>query len=254
MYYNAPVIIIKSMDFGEADKLVTVFSEQYGKVRAVARGIKKPKSSLRACVQPFCYSQLHFYQGRDLELITQGKLLDFFGNAREDLERTLYCVYLMELLDKSLMDRMPVPGLLHLTLDTLRFINDHGLNPLLVRRFELQLAIHLGYRPVLEQCVSCGQNQSLTGFSLAEGGMLCRECIPANSYNLISLSGESLGILRQLEKANSSMLTRLRASEPALGQMENFLEQYLQYFLERQFKLKETIRHLKPSRRRIDNP
>ena len=83
MYYNAPVIIIKSIDFSEADKLVTVFSEQYGKLRAIARGIKKPKSSLRSCVQPFCYSQLHFYRGRDLELITQGKLLDFFGNSRK---------------------------------------------------------------------------------------------------------------------------------------------------------------------------
>ncbi|MGB4701118.1 MAG: DNA repair protein RecO [Syntrophomonadaceae bacterium] len=249
MYYNAPVIIIKSTDFGEADKLVTVFSEQYGKLRAVARGIKKPKSSLRSCVQPFCYSQLHFYQGRDLELITQGRLLDFFGNAREDLERTLYCVYLMELLDKSLMDRMPVPGLFPLTLETLRAINNWGLNPLLIRRFELNLAIHLGYRPVLERCAACGQNQALAGFSLAEGGMVCRECAAAKSGSLINLSGESLAILRQLEKAGTAMLERLKASDQALEQMEYFLEQYLQYFLERQFKLKETIRQLKPSRR-----
>ncbi|HOB11753.1 MAG TPA: DNA repair protein RecO [Syntrophomonadaceae bacterium] len=254
MYYNAPVIIIKSIDFGEADKLVTVFSEQYGKLRAVARGIKKPKSSLRSCLQPFCYSQLHFYQGRDLELITQGRLLDFFGNAREDLEKTLYSVYLMELLDKSLMDRMPAPELFRLTLDTLRAINHGGLNPLLIRRFELNLAIHLGYRPVLDQCVACGQNQDLTGFNLAEGGMICRKCATADTYRLIPLSGECLAILRQLEKASSAMLTRLRASDTALDQMEHFLEQYLEYFLERQFKLKETIRYLKPSRRRIDNP
>jgi DNA repair protein RecO (recombination protein O) len=133
VYYNAPVIIIKSIDFSEADKLVTVFSEQYGKLRAIARGIKKPKSSLRSCVQPFCYSQLHFYRGRDLELITQGKLLDFFGNSREDLERTLYSTYLMEMLDKSLLDRMPVPGLFGLTLNTLQSINNHGLNPLFIR-------------------------------------------------------------------------------------------------------------------------
>ena len=155
MYYNAPVLIIKSIDFREADKLVTVYSEQYGKLRAVARGIKKPKSSLRSSIQPFCYSQLHFYRGRDLELITQGKLLDFFGNSREDLERTLYSVYLMEILDKSLMDRLPIPGLFRLTLQTLRTINDNGINPLVIRHFELNLAIHLGYRPQLNQCVVC---------------------------------------------------------------------------------------------------
>lgn len=253
MYYNAPVLIIKSTDFSEADKLVTVYSEQYGKLRAVARGIKKPKSSLRSCIQPFCYSQLHFYRGRDLELITQGKLLDFFGNSREDLERTLYSVYLMEMLDKSLMDRLPIPGLFRLTLQTLRSLNDNGINPLVIRHFELNLAIHLGYRPILNQCVACGGSQALTGFSLAEGGMICRECLPAMPTGIITMSGECLAILRQLEGANSSVLARLRASVPALKQLEYFLEQYLQYHLERPFQLKQTIRYLKPSRRHVDN-
>lgn len=253
MYYNAPVIIIKSADFSEADKLVTVFSEQYGKLRAVARGIKKPKSSLRSCVQPFCYSQLHFYRGRDLELITQGKLLNFFGNSREDLERTLYSIYLMEMLDKSVMDRMPVPGLFRLTLHTLQSINDSGLNPLFIRRFELNLAVHLGYRPILNQCVSCGQSQGLAGFNLAEGGMICRECAQAMQAGIITMSGECLAILRQLEGANNSVLARLRASVSALNQLEYFLEQYLQYHLERKFNLKETIHYLKPPQRNVDN-
>lgn len=253
MYYNAPVLIIKSSDFGEADKLVTVFSETYGKLRAVARGIKKPKSSLRSCVQPFCYSQLHFYRGRDLELITQGKLLDFFGNSREDLERTLYSIYLMEVLDKSLLDRMPVPGLFRLTLHTLQSINNQGLNPLFIRRFELNLAVHLGYRPILNQCVSCGQREGLAGFNLAEGGMICRDCAQASRADLITMSGEGLAILRQLERANDSVLARLRVSASALSQLEYFLEQYLQYHLERKFNLRETIRYLKPPQRRIDN-
>ncbi len=253
MYYNAPVIIIKSIDFSEADKLVTVFSEQYGKLRAIARGIKKPKSSLRSCVQPFCYSQLHFYRGRDLELITQGKLLDFFGNSREDLERTLYSTYLMEMLDKSLLDRMPVPGLFGLTLNTLQSINNHGLNPLFIRRFEFNLAVNLGYGPVLNQCVSCGQSQTLVGFSLAEGGMVCRECRHTTKAGIINISGECLAILRQLEGANNNVLRRLRASAPALDQLEHFLEQYLQYHLERKFNLKDTIRYLKPPRQCVDN-
>lgn len=249
MYYNSPVIIIKSSDYGEADKLVTLFSEQHGKLRAIARGIKKPKSSLRACVQPFCYSRLHFYRGRDLDLITQGRLLEFFGDSRENLERTLYSVYLMEMLDKSLLDRMPMPELFRLTLYALESINQIGVNPLLIRSFELNLAIHLGYRPVLNQCVSCGNSGSLTGFSLAEGGMICRECAKTISTGIMILSGETLALLRQLSSGHTGLLDRVRASGSALNQLEYFLEQYLQYYLERPSQLKETIRHLKPSHR-----
>jgi DNA repair protein RecO (recombination protein O) len=81
MYYRSRSIVLKNMDFKETDKLVTVFSEDQGKMRAVAKGVKKPNSSLRACVQPFCCSQLFFNGGRELDVITQGRLLDFFGKC-----------------------------------------------------------------------------------------------------------------------------------------------------------------------------
>lgn len=247
MYYNSQVLIIKSQDYGEADKLVTVFSEQQGKVRAIARGIKKPKSSLRACIQPFCHSLVSFHHGRELDLITQGRLLNFFGNSREDLERTLYSIYIMELLDKSLMDRMPLPELFKFTLHILENINECGIRPLLIRCFEMRLAIYLGYLPVLDHCVSCGTKADLGGFSLADGGMICRECAKASEAGIILLSGESQAILRQLTNANLAVLNRVHASQDALQQVEQFLEHYLQYYLERQFQVKYTIRRLKPS-------
>lgn len=246
VYDHSQALIIKSTDYGEADKLVTVFSEQQGKLRAIARGIKKPKSSLRACVQPFCHSLLYFYRGRELDLITQGRLVEFFGNSRENLQRTLYSVYLMELLDKSLMDRMPMPELFRLTLNLLQSINEQGVNPLMIRCFEMALAIQLGYRPVLHQCVSCGSSQNLVRFCLAEGGMICSNCVKTIQAEMIPLSGESLALLRRLDGANLGMLSRVRVSGTAQQQVEFFLEQYLQYYLDRQFKMKETIRRLKP--------
>lgn len=245
MYYQSRAIIIKSMDYRESDKLVTVFSEKEGKLKAIARGIKKPGSSLRACVQPFCHALLFFHSGRELDLITQGKLLDFYGNSREDIKRTLHCVYIMELLDKALMDRVAMPRLYSLTLSVLQQIDDNGLNPLVLRYFELQLLVQLGYRPVLDQCTNCGQQGNrLRNFDLAAGGMVCPDCA-AGAEDGITLSGEVLGLLRLMINGNLTTLQRVRVSASALERLEFFLERYLEYHLERRFNLKNTIRLLK---------
>ena len=115
MNYRSRAIILKTIDYRDADKLVTLFSEKHGKVRAVARGVKKPASSLRVCLQPFCHSNLYLSGGKELENVTQGKLIDFFPNIREDIDLTLQVLYLMELLDKSLMDHMALPSLYSVT-------------------------------------------------------------------------------------------------------------------------------------------
>lgn len=245
MYYKSRSIIIKSMDYRESDKLVTVFSEKEGKIKAIARGIKKPGSSLRACIQPFCHSLLFFHGGKELDLITQGRLIDFYGNSREDIKRTLYCVYILELLDKALMEREAMPRLYSLTLLTLQHINEKGLNPLVLRCFELQLLVQLGYRPILDKCSNCGQvGSGLKSFSLSAGGMLCPQCA-ARDQDAILLNGEALALLGLLANGNLNTLGRVRVSAGSLEKLEYFLERYLEYHLERRFNLKNTIRILK---------
>jgi len=243
MYYQSRSIILKTSDLRETDKIVTVFSEKEGKISAVARGVKKPKSSLRACVQPFCHSLLFLNRGRELDLITQAKLIDFYGNSREDLPRMLYAVYMMEILDKSLMERMPQRNLYYTTLEILEHMNDKGFNPLIIRFFELKLLISQGYKPMLKQCIYCGNKQAV-GFVLSEGGVVCADC--TRHYDSIyRLSGETLALLRLFLASNVTTLSRVKASENALQQMESFLEVYLEYYLERKFNMNKTIKMLK---------
>ncbi|MDD3270034.1 MAG: DNA repair protein RecO, partial [Syntrophomonadaceae bacterium] len=177
MYYRSRGIVLKTMDLREADQLVTIFTEQVGKIRAVAKGSKKPRSSLRGCIQPFCHSQLFFSSGKELDLITQGKILDFYGNTREDFDRTLYALYILELLDKSLMDRVALAGLYLRCAAVLDFLNQSGYNPLVIRYFEMSLLDSLGYSPILEHCVKCHNAESpLLAMDMSEGGMLCGVC------------------------------------------------------------------------------
>lgn len=245
MYYKSRGVILKIRDLRDTDQLVTIFSEQAGKITAVAKGVKKNRSSLRACVQPFCHSWLFFSQGRELDLITQGKIIDFYGNTREDLERMLNTVYLMELLDKSLMEKVPLPGLYADLTQILDLINREGFNSLLIRYFESRLLVYLGYKPVLDQCVKCGGRDFKEYlFSLGDGGMICLNCRGATE-RIISLRGESVGLLKLLLEGSLLAVRRVKASPEALQQVEFFLEKYLEYHLERKFKVKSTISWLK---------
>ena len=244
MYYSSRAVVIKNRDLKETDALVTLFTEKQGKFTAVAKGVKRAKSSLRACVQPFCQAQFYFYKGKSLDLITQGKLLSFYGNSRQELQRTLWCMYMMEILDKSLLDRVPMPGLYTSLCQVLDKLNEDTFRPLWIRFFEVRLLINLGYQPVIDQCVECGSTQLRPyQFSVAEGGLLCSQC--AGGQKVFALSGESLALLRLMIQNRYKALERVSVSPGAEKQVERFLEQYLQYHLERRFHLKDTMSILK---------
>lgn len=244
MYYRSRSIILRARDLRESDQLITVFSEKEGKLTAVAKGVKKPKSSLRGCVQPFCHSLLFFSQGRELDLITQGRVIDFYGNSREDLHRTLHNIYMMEILDKSLMDRAPLPHLYQAMIDVLELINQEGFNSILIRYFESQLLVNLGYKPVLDRCVQCGSRAlNKYTFSLADGGLVCDTCHVNGNYMI--LRGDCLALLRLLSGGNLQAVRRVKAVPEAMAQLESLLEHYLEYHVERKFRVKNTIRWLK---------
>ena len=249
MYYQSRAIILRCRDLRESDQLLTIFSEKEGKITAVAKGVKKPKSSLRGCVQPFCHSLLHFKRGREMDLITQGKIIDFFGNSREDINRTLYSMYIMELLDKSLLERSPQPRLYAMLVEVLESLNDLGLNLMLLRYFESSLMVNMGYKPVLDRCVLCDRTDlSNYNFCLNEGGLLCASCAEqSQAQSLIALGGETVALLRLLGSTSTQAVQRVKASPAAMQQLEYFLERYLEYYLERRFKVKNTIRWLKKS-------
>jgi DNA repair protein RecO (recombination protein O) len=251
MYYHSQAIIIKNRDYRETDKLVTFFSEQQGKATAVARGIKKPTSSLRACIQPFCHSQLYLTDGKDLGTITQGSIINFYGNCREDFRRTLYIMYILELLDKTLMERVPLPGLYNTVLAILDYFNDVGLNLLAIRYFETMLLDSLGYRPVLDQCIYCGSVMGLTAFSIPGGGTVCSGCQGRMGVTL-TVSGEIIALLKLFVNSSLKTVTRIRTTPGIKLQLENFLEQYLEYHLERKFYVKNVIKTMKNSMRLSD--
>ncbi|MGE5454314.1 MAG: DNA repair protein RecO [Methylocystaceae bacterium] len=238
-YYQCEALIIKSISYKESDELVTFFAPDTGKTRALARGIKKVRSSLRAPLQPFCQSKLHLVQGRELDTISQAAIIDFFPVLRDEFTLSLVGMYLMELLDKGLGEHEPAPDVYRLTLAVLHGIAS-GLEPnLLLRFFELNFLARLGYRPELKHCARCQQTSNLVFFSPIAGGAICSICKQTEpQLGSLPISGEVLGIMRLLLSGEMQACHRLKASPMAQLALEKIIESYWQYHLEQPLQMK----------------
>ncbi|RHW33160.1 DNA repair protein RecO [Oceanobacillus profundus] len=179
-------IIIKTRDYGETHKLVTILSKNIGKFTALARGAKKPKSRMAAVIQPFIRAQLFVYVNQGLSTIQQGEIVNSFRPIREDIVKTAYAAYMTELTDKLLDEKSPDPYLFDQFVHTMTWISENEEAEIPLMMYELKLFEKGGIAPTVDRCTNCGNRQMPFAFSIAEGGMLCTRC----RY----IDGEAIGL------------------------------------------------------------
>ncbi len=169
-------IVIKSRDYGETHKIITIFTKDAGKITAIARGANKTKSKLSAVSQVFIEGDFLIYLSKGLSTVQQGQTISSYRHIREDIIKTAYAAYLVELTDKLMEERQPDPFIYKQLTLTLNWMNEEEefMIPLLM--YELKLFAKGGFAPVVDQCVNCGRNESLKSFSIQEGGVLCEQC------------------------------------------------------------------------------
>ena len=117
--YKAEAIVLRQQALGEADRIVTLFTREYGKLRAAAKGIRRPASRLGGRLEPFTHARLLLARGRTLDVIAQAEIVEAFAGVRADLIRSAYAAYVAELVDRGLADRDPHQEVFTLTLDVL---------------------------------------------------------------------------------------------------------------------------------------
>ena len=154
--YRVSSILIRQRDLGEADRIVVLYSGERGKLSAVAKGVKRPRSKLAGGLQLFSHSSVQLAAGRALEVVTQIRPIDTFYHLREEMQRYAHACYIAELLDTLTDEGDPDPPLFGVLLATIRALDGDGDPPTLVRSFELKLLARLGYGPELNVCVGCG--------------------------------------------------------------------------------------------------
>jgi DNA repair protein RecO (recombination protein O) len=235
--YQTEGIIIKRHKFGEADRLLTIFTADCGKVRAIAKGAMRPKSKLGGNVELLTHSQLQLARGRNLDIITQAQALDNFIPIRDSLELMSCGFYLSELVDTFTEESVEDRELFDLFLNTLKELSSAMEGERILRYFELRLLSHLGYRPQLQRCSNCGKQlqQEINYFSAAQGGALCRECgYPDMAAKTLSVN--ALKVLRLWLKCDFDTARRVKLNSELTREIKNIMRENVKYVLEKQLK------------------
>lgn len=170
-------IIIRTQDYGETHKLVTIISKKIGKFTALARGAKKSKSRMAAVTQPFIHAQFFVYVNSGLSTIQQGEMIYSFRAIREDIIKTAYTAYITELTDKLMDSQSPDIYLFDQLYQTMRWIEENEEADIPLMMYELKLYNKGGFAPTVDKCANCGSKEAPFSFSIAEGGLLCRQCM-----------------------------------------------------------------------------
>ena len=173
--YRDEGVVLRTLRLGEADRIVTMITKGHGKVRAVAKGVRRTKSKFGARLEPLSHVMLLCWQGRELDIVNQAEVTDTFRTVRQDLARVAKAYTVLEVTDQLSQERHANPRLFDMVVGALRALEARDA-PLLVPAFCLKVLALEGSAPVLEECVSCGEREGLVAFDLVEGGVLCRSC------------------------------------------------------------------------------
>jgi len=187
-------IILKTRDYGETHKIITIYTKEIGKITAIARGANKPKSKLSAVSQVFIQGEFLIYVTKGLSTIQQGQTLSSFRHIREDIVKTAYAAYLIELTDKLIEEKRPDPFIYDQLSKTLAWIDEKEEFMIPLMMFELKLFAKGGFAPIVDRCVRCGRTEGFQSFSIQEGGVLCEQCYPIDD-RAIQLSTSILKLL-----------------------------------------------------------
>ncbi len=238
--FKAKAIVLNTFKLGEADKIIVMFSGSRGKIRAVAKGIRKTKSKFGGSLEPFTVVDLLLYEGRSLDIIQQADIIMSFKEIRADLEKLKYGSVMLEVIDKVGQEREESYEAFSLLLAALQcLVEADGDYQTLLTIFQLKMMAVLGYRPHLNRCPVCAgplpekNEQSL--FSLKYGGLLCGDCRDKDP-DVVVVSSETR------EHIVSSLDTPLARWQTLDFKMENvkgiarLTELFVAYHLERKLK------------------
>lgn len=227
--YRDHGIVLRTHKLGEADRIVAFYTAGHGKVRAVAKGVRKTTSKFGARLEPTSHVAVQFYEGRNLDIVTQVETVDHFRSIREDLDRFARASAMLEAVDQVSEEASPSAALYQLLLRALRTLSARS-SDLVVAGFFWKLLALEGLRPSVEACVRCGATDDLVAFDVGEGGVLCRGCRRGTA-----ISPEAVMLLQQILGGQLGAALDAPPS-PATAEVEVLATRALEHHLERRLR------------------
>ena len=252
--FRVEAVVLRHSDYGEADRLLTLYTRQLGKTRVMAKGARKIASRKAGHIEPFTHVKLQLSRGRDMLILTQADTVEAYLPIRDDLILTSHAAYVLELLDRFTYEdeseNSSIFRLLTETLSRLASISDSS-SPLsatwlVLRYYEMRLLDHLGFRPQLITCVNCGREIKAEDqfFSFSAGGVICPGCGKGLKH-LHSISVEALKYLRHFQRSSYAEAARARTTLEVQQETETLMQGYFTYLLERELNTPGFLKKIK---------
>lgn len=242
--YMTEAVVLRHLNYGEADRILTLYTPTFGKLHCIAKGSRRPGSRSGAHLDLFTRCQVLVARGRSLDIVAQAETLEHFPGLRADLLSGSYAHHVAELVDAFAPDRLPNAELYALHLATLRSLNQE-VSTMAVRAFELKLLDVSGYRPQLHSCLSCSTAilPEANRFSSSLGGVLCPSCCDEDPQAK-DISVNELKVLRYLQTNPDRVLALETLDVHVIRQVERHLHEYITYRLEKRLKSAAVVKRL----------
>lgn len=222
-------VVLRTMRLGEADRIITFVTPEHGKVRAVAKGVRKTKSKLGGRLDLMTQVSIMCWRGRELDVVTQAEIIDSFRPIREDLDKMPVAFTMLEAVDQVAVERQPMPELFRMLVGALTTLAGEG-GAVLLGAFLWKLLALEGVGPVVDQCAACGEPAELVAFDEAVGGFLCRSCRSGHA-----VTPETVALVRHIMGGR----LRLALTEPAsraTAEVERLATIATEYHLDRRLR------------------
>ena len=222
------------MPVGEYDKRITILTRERGKISAFARGARRPKSSLQAGTGLFCFGRFEAYEGRSSYTVVKAEIQNYFLELVQDLDKTYYGCYFLELADYFSQENADCTNQLKLLYQTLRALSVKSLDHHLVRCiYELKTLAFYGVSPNVFSCTKCGAKEQLHWFHMDSRGTLCEEC--KGQTAAYSLDDAALYTLQYIITSPVEKLYTFTVTEPVLQKISRIISQFMSLYAEKDF-------------------
>lgn len=269
--YKTTAVVLNTYDFGESDRILTLYTEDYGKLRGIAKGARRSRKRFVGNLDPSSHIRVGFFSnGRsDLVRVENASLIEGFNSLRADLERFTDSCYMLELTDEMTREGQALPRVYELLSRFLGLLESApaatpappasfaGSSRAVVRFFEIKLLTLLGYMPELKGCVACGglfhpgsaparpaSSGGAVYFSSERGGLVCGEC-SVGKPRLVPVSQGTAGLLSMAARLAPEKLARLRPAPAHISESETLLEDFIKHQLGKELKTRRFMEKLR---------
>ena len=233
--YRSQGLVLRTWRLGEADRIVVVLTAEKGKVRAVAKGVRKTRSKFGGRLEPTSHVSLQLFSGRgELDIVTQAETVDRFESLRLDPNRFSEASAMLEIADAVAPDWDPDRRRYEMLLGALRTLEERP-SPLLVPAFFLKVLDHEGFAPALDSCVRCGSNNQLVALDVEEGGVCCESCRQGRS-----ISDQALAVMRAV--LGGGLETALSVNDIRIcEEVDHIATEAVEFHLERRMRARRVM-------------